>query len=30
MADTAHFKIDDFKQRLPEFKNTLVTIRRSL
>ena len=30
MADTAQFKLDDFKARLPEFKDTLVTIRRSL
>jgi len=30
MAETAQLKIDDFKARLPEFKNTLITIRRSL
>lgn len=30
MAQVAQLKIDDFKTRLPEFKSTLATIRRSL
>jgi hypothetical protein len=30
MSDNAHLKLDEYKARLPEFKQTLETIRRSL